>query len=202
MLAGADPGTSQGDLIEATLDLEWSGAVARNATLIYVNSNNVFTSVQYAINQNLAPVISLSYGACETGSPIGFRSVAQQAAAQGITWMTASGDQGAAACDYGGTVAVNGPAVSFPADIPEITAVQAGRNSRRRVPAHGSRARTTSPLARAVSYIAEKAWNDTATSGELSASGGGVSRERSANPRGRPGRACRPTISGMCRMWR
>ena len=74
VLAGADPGTSQDDLMEAELDLQWAGAVARNATVIYVNSNNVFTSVQYAVNQNLAPVISLSYGSCEIGAPSSYRS--------------------------------------------------------------------------------------------------------------------------------
>ncbi len=31
----SDPGISQSDLPEADLDLEWSGAVARNATIIY-----------------------------------------------------------------------------------------------------------------------------------------------------------------------
>ena len=173
VLAGADPGTSQGDLIEATLDLEWSGAVARNATLIYVNSNNVFTSVQYAINQNLAPVISLSYGACETSSQAGFRSVAQQAAAQGITWMTASGDQGAAGCDYGAGVATHGPAVSFPADIPEIVAV--GGTEFAETSSSVWATQNGTAFGSALSYIPETAWNDTATSGELSASGGGMS---------------------------
>jgi len=36
----SDPGTNNDDLGEADLDLEWAGAVARNAHLIYVNSNN------------------------------------------------------------------------------------------------------------------------------------------------------------------
>src|ERR1019366_3578027 len=61
VLAGADPGVSPGDQIEATLDLEWSGAVARNATIVYVYSQNVFESLQYAIDQNLAPAVSVSY---------------------------------------------------------------------------------------------------------------------------------------------
>src|SRR5215475_2025156 len=61
-----DPGVVQGDITEADLDLEWAGAVARNASLIFVNSGNgVFDSMQYAIDQNLAPVISISYGNCE-----------------------------------------------------------------------------------------------------------------------------------------
>jgi subtilase family serine protease len=36
VLAGSDPGLSPGDQTEATLDLEWSGAVAKNAVIVYV----------------------------------------------------------------------------------------------------------------------------------------------------------------------
>jgi len=45
-----DPGI--GDLSEAHLDIEWAGAVARNATIIYVYSGTFFQSVQYAIDNN------------------------------------------------------------------------------------------------------------------------------------------------------
>src|SRR5207248_2864908 len=57
-----DPGTVSGDLGEADLDLEWAGATAPQATLLYVYSQDVMDAVQYAIDQNLAPVISVSYG--------------------------------------------------------------------------------------------------------------------------------------------
>ena len=65
-----DPGIT-GDLTEADIDLEWSGAVARNATIIFVKcdtktNNGVVTSAQYAIDNNVAPVISISYGGCES----------------------------------------------------------------------------------------------------------------------------------------
>ena len=173
VLVGSDPGVRHGDVVEADLDLEWAGAVARNATIIYVNSTNVFTSVQYAINQNLAPVISFSYGACELNVSAGFRSVAQQAAAQGITWLTSSGDSGAAACDYGATVARNGPAVSFPANIPEIVAV-GGTEFNESGTAGWASANGTS-LVSALGYLPEKGWNDTAGSGGLASTGGGLS---------------------------
>ena len=52
-------------LPEADLDLEWSGGVAKNATILYVYANNVMDAIQYAIDQNLAPVVSSSYGLCE-----------------------------------------------------------------------------------------------------------------------------------------
>ena len=79
--------------------------------------------MQYAIDQNLAPVISMSYGECELGGSVSARAMAQQANAEGITWMNSSGDSGAAGCDYGAKVASNGLSVIFPADIPEVTAV-------------------------------------------------------------------------------
>ena len=33
-----DPGTNQVALVEANLDLQWAGAIARNATILYVYS--------------------------------------------------------------------------------------------------------------------------------------------------------------------
>ncbi len=93
-----DPGlgVTTDDVSEEDLDLEWVGAVARNATIIYVYSNNTFTSAQYAIDQDLAPVVTMSYGDCESkyrSSDIAFfRTLAQQAVSQGITWLVASGD--------------------------------------------------------------------------------------------------------------
>jgi len=82
-----DPGISQDDLAEADLDIEWSGAVARNASILYVYSDDVMASVQYAIDQNLAPVVSTSYGLCELETPradaLTFRSWARQGNAQG-----------------------------------------------------------------------------------------------------------------------
>src|SRR6202011_4910966 len=109
-----NPGVT-GDLDEADLDLEWTGAMARNATIVYVYSDDVVASVFYAIDRNLAPVISMSYGFCEQGDLIDlptFQSMAQQGNAQGISWLAASGDTGAADCDpQDAAVAQNGLAV-------------------------------------------------------------------------------------------
>jgi pseudomonalisin len=106
----ADPGIfSSGKETEADLDVEWSGAVARNATIKFVvskstnSSDGVDRSAQYIVNHNLAPVMSISFGLCEAwlGSS-GNRflsSLWQQAAAQGVTVVVSSGDNGAAGCD-------------------------------------------------------------------------------------------------------
>ena len=60
-----------GDEGESDLDLEWSGAIAQGATIsfVYTGSStnfNAFDSIQYAIYEDIANIISISYGACET----------------------------------------------------------------------------------------------------------------------------------------
>jgi len=173
VLYGKDPGISSGDQVEASLDLEWSGAVARNATIVYVYSQDVFESLQYAIDQNLGTVISVSYGGCETGNPSSFRAVAQQANAQGITWMNAAGDSGAAGCDSDSVAsATHGPAVTFPANIPEVTGVGGTEFSETGTAVWGTNGAN---LGSATSYIPEKVWNDTPIDLTLAASGGGAS---------------------------
>jgi len=70
---GPDPG-DQGAVEndEADLDVEWSGAVARNATIKFVvskstnSSDGVSLSAQYIVNNNLAPIMSTSFGLCES----------------------------------------------------------------------------------------------------------------------------------------
>ena len=173
VLFGSDPGTNSVDQVEADLDLEWSGAVARNATIIYVYSRNAFDSIQYAIDQNLAPVISSSYVACESGSSAAFRTLAQQANAQGITWMNSSGDSGAAGCDTGASIATHGPTVTFPADIPEVTAI-GGTEFNEAGGSYWSPKNNVNGES-ALSYIPEKAWNDTTAGSRLEAGGGGPS---------------------------
>jgi len=127
--------SSSGDLAESDLDLEWSGAVAWNATIVFVYSTDVMTSVQYAIDQNLAPVVSVSYGSCELETPASdaaaFRQWGQQANAQGITWFAAAGDNGAADCD---DTQNPGLAVDLPGSLPEVTSIggtQVRRGDRR-----------------------------------------------------------------------
>jgi subtilase family serine protease len=173
VLDGTSPGTVSGDEEESDLDLEWTGAVAPNATIVFVYSSDVITSVQYAISNNLAPVISLSYGGCEKENSASLRSVAQQANAQGITWMASSGDSGAAGCDDG-DVATQGLAVNMPASIPEVTAVGGTEFNETAGTTYWSTT-NSSTGGSALSYIPETAWNDSAARGDLAASGGGAS---------------------------
>ena len=175
----ADPGITA-DQDEADLDLEWSGAVAPNASILFVYSTNVLVSAAYAIDQNLAPVISYSYGGCEpkvSGTSASnanvIRSAAQQANAQGQTWLASSGDQGAAACDSGKVPAKSGLAVNLPASIPEVTGV--GGTEFNEGSGHYWNSTNAANGTSALSYIPEMAWNDTLATGTLSSTGGGMS---------------------------
>ncbi len=173
---GTAPSNVPGDQAEADLDLEWAGAIARNATLIYVYGSDADGSAFFAIDQDLAPIVSESFGICEAQAQSAasqYEAEAKKANALGITWIVASGDSGAADCDYDATIASNGLAVNFPASVPEVTAVggtefnEASGNSWSL--ANGANGGS------ALSYIPEIAWNDTALNGGLAATGGGVS---------------------------
>ena len=171
-----DPGIVTDDLGEADLDLELAGAVARNASITYVYSNDVTDAAQYAIDQNLAPVLSMSYGSCEAQSPssdaMTLQSYAKQANAQGITWFAASGDAGGTDCDGGGSRVRGGLSVDLPASVPEVTGIGGTTFS------EGSASYWNSVNdangASVLSYIQETAWNDS-TANSPSASGGGAS---------------------------
>ena len=178
VLIGDDPGLDQnGGMLEAVADLEWAGGVAPRANLIYVYAKDVFDAVQAAVDQNLAPVISISYGRCEANLPRpvadSIQNIAQQANAQGITLIASSGDAGAATCDMGKGSATQGLSVSFPASLPEVTGVGGTQFN------EGSGTYWNDwnrpDYSSAQNYIPETAWNDTAQRSVLAASGGGAS---------------------------
>jgi subtilase family serine protease len=190
-----DPGLQSSDIDEANLDVEWSGAIAPNATIIFVVGNpvsggGVFDSLFYAITHSpiLAPVISVSYGECEPnaiadGSYSGFYlPFMQQANAEGITVLGPSGDSGAADCDSGAT-SVDGLAVDMPGSLPTVTSVggtefQEGRDTAGQFwsnPVCIGLPGCADVVSSAKSYIPEGAWNDTAALSELTAGGGGAS---------------------------
>jgi subtilase family serine protease len=184
----ADPGVVNGDIGEADLDIEWSGAVAPKATIVYVNSTNAFNSMGYAISQNLAPVISISYGDCEpnfsTSDINTLVAWGQQANTQGQTIVGPSGDSGAADCDYPLTAnsvvtsAIFGLQVDVPAALPYVTG--AGGTTFNDGSGTFWSSTNNANNGSALSYIPETAWNDTAfeiaNGGSLAATGGGVSK--------------------------
>ena len=122
------------DLPEADIDLQWSGATARNAKIIYVNApdpsgNGIYDSMYDAIDNDRAPVMTMSYTfPCELAEAdvdlyTTDETEFQKANTEGITFMNSAGDTGAAECDFGNDTAVYGYAVAYPASSVEITGV-------------------------------------------------------------------------------
>jgi hypothetical protein len=179
ILNGPDPGITA-DEGESDLDVEWSGAVAPLATVDFVVSEStaatagIDLSALYVVDNNLAPVLSESYGGCEAGLGASgnqfYNNLWEQAAAQGITVVLASGDNGSAGCDFPpATAAQYGLAVSGLASTPFNVAVggtdfdDAGSfstywNSTNALPSQSS----------AKSYIPESTWNDSCARSGLS----------------------------------
>jgi uncharacterized protein (TIGR03437 family) len=115
---------------ETNLDLEWAGGMAPYAKLVYVFAPSTWSAITYAIDQNLAPIVSYSYYWCEAAqasSDAGnVQALAQQANAEGITWVAASGDSAAFGCDSKSittVAATNGLSVSIYTAAPEVTGV-------------------------------------------------------------------------------
>ena len=123
-----EPGTNANDIDEAQLDVEWSGAVAPAANILYVNTANsdggVISSLIYAITSltPTPPILSISYGACESdwgqANLTALNQYFQQANVQGQTIVGPAGDSGATDCDYDSTEAADGLAVDFPRQLP------------------------------------------------------------------------------------
>jgi subtilase family serine protease len=179
---GPDPGDLGGDEdVEADLDVEWSGAVAKGATIDFVVSASTYSadgvdlSAQYIVDHNLAPIMSSCFDTCEpdlgsTWSTFYF-DLWEQAASQGITVFVASGDSGAYDCiDYYGNP-ISPRAVNGLASTPHNIAV--GGTSLNNLSDYWSSANGADGVS-ASGYIPEVAWNNW-DQGYYWASGGGAS---------------------------
>jgi hypothetical protein len=181
---GGDPGLSPGDLGESDLDIETISGIARKAKIIFVSSlastGGVDTSASYAIDNQLAPVISYSYGLCEAFVQApnipAQEPEFKKASALGISFFASSGDAGAATCDgnNGTFPAILGPSVSYPASSPEVTGV-GGTEFDETVGTGPYWNATNTNNSSAIKYIPELAWNNTVQAGNLDGTGGGAS---------------------------
>ncbi|MGH9473317.1 MAG: protease pro-enzyme activation domain-containing protein [Terriglobales bacterium] len=189
---GADPGiATNGDEDEATLDAEWAGAADPGANVDLVVSGGSQTTdgmdlaALYIVDQNLAPVVTTSFGECE--ADLGatenqfWASLWQQAAAQGMTALVSAGDSGAAGCDNPNTevVATGGLAVNGMASTPYDTAIGGTEFAEylSNGTAYWSASNASSDYHSALGYIPEEAWNEQYASAEgLWAGGGGASQ--------------------------
>jgi pseudomonalisin len=183
---GTNPGDLGGDEeTEADLDVEWSGAVAKNATIKFVVSQSTSTtdgvdlSAQYIVNNNLAPVMSTSFGLCEawlgsSGNSF-INNLWQQAAAEGITVFVSSGDNGAAGCDSASSAkSTYGRAVNGLCSSPYSVCVGGNEFADTTNPSLYWASSNSAAQGSALSYIPEVVWNESGSSG-LWSSGGGAS---------------------------
>ncbi len=175
---GPDPGDLGGtNRVEATLDVEWSGSIGKGATVDFVVSQTTAStfgtdlSAIYVEDNNLADVMTVSYGACETSFTLAQAQaesqLGEQAAAQGITYMASAGDAGAEDCATSETAPTDG-AADFAVDLPGATPFMvAVGGTEFNEGANDSLYWSSSTTAdeTALSYIPENVWNDSCTSG-------------------------------------
>jgi subtilase family serine protease len=186
------PPVVPGDEMESDLDLEWAGAIAPSATIKFVTtattmlSDGIDLASQWAVSNNLADAITVSYSGCESpgdvsGGTTFYNQIWQQAAAQGTSVFVSAGDSGAAGCDPDSNpTATQGLAVNALCTSPDSTCV-GGTEFSADVSNPGkywSASNSPGTQASALSYIPESVWNDSgAVSGgsDLYSTGGGAS---------------------------
>lgn len=179
---GQDPGEDLlfGDGIEATLDTEWAGAVAPSANInVVVSGSTLITdgvdlSAAFIVENNLAPVLSISFGDCELDfgaqENAFWNALWQQAAAQGISVFVSSGDNGPAGCDdpNPSTLPPSGiVGVSGTASTPFNTAVggtEFNENGQNATFWNSNNSQTD--FSSAVGYIPEVVWNESCSPGQ------------------------------------
>jgi pseudomonalisin len=186
IINGPDPGFSWcDDELESAMDVEWAGAIADNAVIKFVTSKSgasdgITLSAQYAVNHNVAPVVSLSYGLCEAALGAAgnafWNGTWAQAAAQGMSVFVSSGDGGAAGCDSPAQKsATQGRAVNGLCSSPYSTCVGGTQFNDAYNPGQYWSATNGAGQSSALGYIPESAWNESGWTGGLWAGGGGAS---------------------------
>ena len=124
------------DWLEATLDVTRAASVAPQAQVILVpakstnTTDGIILSAQYIVDNNVAPIMSLSFSDCEPAMSHSdvtmWTNLWSQAVAQGMSVFVASGDWGADACypqRGDGSVSFKGPAVNGLCSSPNVVCV-------------------------------------------------------------------------------
>ena len=208
-LYGADPGTGANctssnvncptpnldDVQESSLDVEWAGATAPGANVVFVTSTDVMTSITDMVNDaslsSTVGIASISYGDCEsswgTSDLNTYNLLFAQANSEGITVVGPGGDDGATDCDYSDTSATSGLEVDFPASSPYVTGM--GGSMFNEGSATGGTTYwaasdntlnagsfVTNATYSVAGYLPEEVWNEDIAGLTFSAGGGGVSK--------------------------
>ena len=174
------------DESESALDVEWAGAIAKKATVKFVTAasgatDGVILAAQYAVTNNVAPIVTVSYLHCENSLSDGglslWGALWSEAALQGQSVFVSSGDSGAAGCDLAvAQTATQGQAVNAICSSPNSTCVGGTQFDDTYNQGVYWTATNGTGQASALGYIPELAWNETGWSGMINtSSGGGVS---------------------------
>ena len=193
------PGTgvqavSPGDAGESEIDLEYAGGIATSAKvfLVYVGSDpnySVFDALAFAIDQDVAEVVSISYSECEAYlSPTDVaqsNALFEQANSQGQTLVAAAGDSGSTTCarfpisNELSAAQQQALSVGYPADSPLVTAVGGTQMSAAALTTNASTywagALYNDNTSSLLSYVPELAWNEGSVTMGVLAGGGGPS---------------------------
>ena len=186
VLDGPDPGDlGGGEEAEATLDSSWSGALAPGGTVRLVvsattnSTDGVDLSEAYIIEQNFAEIMTESFSSCELYATdaqlLGATNMAEQAAAQGITYFVSTGDNGTAGCDDPSVAPATHPvSVNFLASTAFNVAVGGTMFNENGL---DSKYWGSAPPVQesALSYIPENVWNESSLTNGLAAGSGGAS---------------------------
>ncbi len=181
----------QGDESESDIDVEYTSGMAPGAAINFVYAGNspnysVFDAVTYAVTEDVAPVITLSYGSCEIDTSSSevqqATQMGEQANAQGQTIIASTGDSGSTTC-FGdqdlSLVEQETPAVDFPANVANITGLGGlqmaagtftlGNNT------YFGTASGSDNISSLLSYVPEVVWNEDSTTQGIASGGGGSS---------------------------
>jgi subtilase family serine protease len=162
-----DPGAT-GNEVEATLDVEWSSALAPDATIVLAAcagldlADGVVMAGVNLVNSAAPPtVISISYGVCEVengaAGNAALNALYQQAVAEGISVFTSAGDFGARECGFVSGIDVLGwTATQYDVSVggTDFSDTFSGTNAQYWAPTNNA------DFASARSYVPEMAWND------------------------------------------
>jgi hypothetical protein len=176
---GPDPGFNQGNQVENTLDAEWAGASAPDANVVVVVSKSTAStsainlSMSYIVDNEVAPIMSTSYGECEaylgSAGNLALNAIFLQGSTEGISLFSSAGDQGSTGCDSDSStqppyVAESGLQVNGFASSPYITGVGGTDLLWQDKPTSTYWGANDSNNASALGHIPEIPWNGTCSS--------------------------------------
>jgi subtilase family serine protease len=187
ILNGPDPGDlGGGEEAEATLDSTWATTVASGVGSVVLvvsattnTTDGIDLSEAYIVENNLTDIMTESFSACElyaTDAQLaGSRALAEQAAAQGISYIVSTGDNGAEGCDD-----PNSPPATHPISVNYLAStgfnVAVGGTMFNENGQDTKYWSSTAPISEtALSYIPENVWNESSLTNGLWAGSGGAS---------------------------